>query len=192
MRSVWDEGQVQRHHLQCDLTSSACWSDAYSREQAAWLPCRREYENLRLESRAHSRNPFPQFPQGRRCLRRTSPRHHPRRGLATSPYPLTGWCSPPICRGVNSCRPPSDSDGVVPGGRCEGRRLLGEAAAEHLRRLCDRGGLPAANRLGVVLAGDFWAEPGCTRRGGGWERAGSVWSAFRRHLALGGRRPGES
>jgi 3',5'-cyclic-AMP phosphodiesterase len=59
----------------------------------------------------------------------------------------------------------------------EGRRLLGEVAAEHLRRLCERGDLPAANRLGVVLAGDFWAEPGCTRRGG-LGKVGLVWSAF--------------
>jgi hypothetical protein len=43
--------------------------------------------------------------------------------------------------------------------------------------LCDRGDLPAANRLGVVLAGDFWAEPGCTRRGG-LGKVGPVWSAF--------------
>jgi Icc-related predicted phosphoesterase len=59
----------------------------------------------------------------------------------------------------------------------EGRRLLGEVAAEQLRRLCERGDLPAANRLGVVLAGDFWAEPGCTRRGG-LGKVGPVWSAF--------------
>jgi Icc-related predicted phosphoesterase len=59
----------------------------------------------------------------------------------------------------------------------EGRRLLGEVAAEHLRRLCDRGDLPAADRLGVVLAGDFWAEPGSTRRGG-LGKVGPVWAAF--------------
>jgi Icc-related predicted phosphoesterase len=59
----------------------------------------------------------------------------------------------------------------------EGRRLLGEVAAEHLRRLCDRGDLPAADRLGVVLAGDFWAEPGSRRRGG-LGKVGPVWSAF--------------
>jgi Icc-related predicted phosphoesterase len=59
----------------------------------------------------------------------------------------------------------------------EGRRLLGEVAAEHLRRLCDHGDLPAGDRLGVVLAGDFWAEPGCTRRGG-LGKVGPVWSAF--------------
>jgi hypothetical protein len=43
--------------------------------------------------------------------------------------------------------------------------------------LCERGDLPAADRLGVVLAGDFWAEPGCTRRGG-LGKVGPVWSAF--------------
>jgi hypothetical protein len=59
----------------------------------------------------------------------------------------------------------------------EGRRLLGQVAAEHLRRLCDRGDLPAANKLGVVLAGDFWAEPGSTRRGG-LGKVGPVWAAF--------------
>jgi Icc protein len=59
----------------------------------------------------------------------------------------------------------------------EGRRLLGEVAAEHLRRLCARGDLPAADRLGVVLAGDFWAEPGSTRRGG-LGKVGPVWAAF--------------
>ncbi len=59
----------------------------------------------------------------------------------------------------------------------EGRRLLGEVAANYLRRLCDGGDLPPANRLGVVLAGDFWAELGCTRRGG-LGKVGPVWSAF--------------
>jgi Icc protein len=59
----------------------------------------------------------------------------------------------------------------------EGRRLLGQVAAEHLRRLCDRGDLPVANKLGVVLAGDFWAEPGFTRRGG-LGKVGPVWAAF--------------
>jgi Icc protein len=59
----------------------------------------------------------------------------------------------------------------------EGRRLLGEVAAEQLRRLSDRGDLPPANKLGVVLAGDFWSEPGSTRRGG-LGRVGPVWSAF--------------
>jgi Icc-related predicted phosphoesterase len=59
----------------------------------------------------------------------------------------------------------------------EGRRLLGEVAAECLRRLCGRGELPRADKLGVVLAGDFWAEPGCVRRGG-LGKVGPVWAAF--------------
>jgi hypothetical protein len=37
--------------------------------------------------------------------------------------------------------------------------------------------LPAADKLGIVLAGDFWAEPGSTRRGG-LGKVGPVWSAF--------------
>jgi Icc-related predicted phosphoesterase len=59
----------------------------------------------------------------------------------------------------------------------EGRRLLGEVAAEHLRRLSGSGDLPPAHKLGIVLAGDFWAIPGCTRRGG-LGKVGPVWSAF--------------
>jgi Icc protein len=61
----------------------------------------------------------------------------------------------------------------------EGRRLLGEVVAKQLRRLCDQGDLPAADKLGIVLAGDFWAEPGCMRRGG-LGKVGPVWSAFGR------------
>jgi hypothetical protein len=59
----------------------------------------------------------------------------------------------------------------------EGRRLLGQVAAEHLRRLCDRGDLPAPNKLGVLLAGDLWAEPGSTRCGR-LGKVGPVWAAF--------------
>jgi Icc-related predicted phosphoesterase len=65
----------------------------------------------------------------------------------------------------------------------EGRRLLGEVAAEAVAGLSASGRLPAGDRLGVVLAGDFWAEPGCTLRG----RSGDVrpvWEAFRRGRAL--------
>jgi Icc-related predicted phosphoesterase len=59
----------------------------------------------------------------------------------------------------------------------EGRRLLGQVAAEALAGLSESSRLPAGDRLGVVLAGDFWAEPGCIRRG----RSGDVrpvWEAF--------------
>jgi Icc-related predicted phosphoesterase len=60
----------------------------------------------------------------------------------------------------------------------EGRKLLGEVVAGELTRLSASGRLPGDDRLGVVLAGDFWAEPGCIRRG----RSGDVlpvWQAFR-------------
>jgi Icc-related predicted phosphoesterase len=60
----------------------------------------------------------------------------------------------------------------------EGRKLLGEVAAEAVARLSEAHQLPAGDRLGVVLAGDFWAEPGSVRRG----RSGDVrpvWEAFR-------------
>src|SRR5438552_1527455 len=36
----------------------------------------------------------------------------------------------------------------------EGRRLLGQVAAEHLRRASDRGDIPSRDKLGAVLAGD--------------------------------------
>lgn len=60
----------------------------------------------------------------------------------------------------------------------EGRRLLGEVAAERIADLSRAGRLPPADRLGIVLAGDLWAEPGTVRRG----RSGDVrpvWRAFR-------------
>lgn len=60
----------------------------------------------------------------------------------------------------------------------EGRRLLGEVAAEQISELSRAGRLPSADRLGIVLAGDLWAEPGAVRRG----RSGDVrpvWEAFR-------------
>ena len=60
----------------------------------------------------------------------------------------------------------------------EGRRLLGEVAAERIAELSGDGRLPPPERLGVILAGDLWAEPGSIRRG----RSGDVrpvWLAFR-------------
>jgi hypothetical protein len=48
----------------------------------------------------------------------------------------------------------------------EGPRLLGEVVAVHMAQLCEAGLLPPAERTGVILAGDMWAEPGCDKRGG--------------------------
>jgi len=63
----------------------------------------------------------------------------------------------------------------------EGPRLLGEVVAQELARLSTEGILPDAARTGVILAGDFWAEPGSSRRGGLGD-VGPVWDAFRRRF----------
>jgi hypothetical protein len=60
----------------------------------------------------------------------------------------------------------------------EGKEMLGEVAARELARVCADGLLPEAGQLGVVLAGDFWSEPGSTRRGG-IGGVGPAWGAFR-------------
>jgi len=75
--------------------------------------------------------------------------------------------------------PPNDKNPGSPARNFrEGRRLLGEVAAERIAALSAAGRLPPPERLGVVLAGDLWAEPGSFRRG----RSGDVrpvWAAFR-------------
>lgn len=60
----------------------------------------------------------------------------------------------------------------------EGRRLLGEVAAERIRALSGCGALPCRDRLGIILAGDLWAERGTIRRGGSGD-VRPVWQAFR-------------
>ncbi|MBY0229358.1 MAG: hypothetical protein K2W96_08780 [Gemmataceae bacterium] len=59
----------------------------------------------------------------------------------------------------------------------EGTRLLGEVVAERLHGMAEAGRLPPADRTGVLLAGDLWAEPGSTRRGGEGDVA-VVYQAF--------------
>jgi Icc protein len=103
--------------------------------------------------------------QGRELLPPTSRQCRPHR--RPRPANLEQGPDPPTNR---QCRTP------VPR-YSEGRRLLGEVVAKQLRRLCNRGDLPPADKLGVVLAGDFWAEPGSTRRGG-LGMVEPVWSAF--------------
>ena len=61
----------------------------------------------------------------------------------------------------------------------EGPRLLGEIAAEDLLQLAAKGILPPPDRTGVVLAGDFWTEPGSKKRGSRAGDVGPVWKAFR-------------
>jgi Icc-related predicted phosphoesterase len=57
-------------------------------------------------------------------------------------------------------------------------RLLGEAVAEELAVLCDLGGLPPRESIGVILAGDLYVDVSLSKRGGkGDVRA--IWQAFR-------------
>jgi len=56
-------------------------------------------------------------------------------------------------------------------------RLLGELVAETVDRLAGSKGIPSANQIGVLLAGDFYARPDPTRRGGLGDVT-SVWRAF--------------
>jgi Icc protein len=63
----------------------------------------------------------------------------------------------------------------------EGPRLAGEAVAEWLAGLCAIGRLPPAERVGVLLAGDLWSEPGCVKRGGLGDVT-PVWHTFAQHF----------
>ncbi len=62
-------------------------------------------------------------------------------------------------------------------------RLLGESVAECVEELASQGLLPATNRIGVVLAGDFYCCEGLDKRGGS-----GMCDQFGRHLhcAFGG------
>jgi len=57
--------------------------------------------------------------------------------------------------------------------------LLGETVAHDLERLGASAMLPPADEVGVILAGDFWADPNSRRRGGLGDVA-PVWNAFAR------------
>jgi len=61
----------------------------------------------------------------------------------------------------------------------EGARLLGQVVAAELDGLQARGQLPSPDRLGILLAGDLWAEPGSMKRGGAGDVA-PVWEALAR------------
>jgi Icc protein len=79
---------------------------------------------------------------------------------------------------------PGDTEALVLTADLQGRiddRLMGEAVAERVAALCDGKALPDAGRVGVVLAGDLWSEPGCRERGGEGDVSG-VWLAFARHF----------
>jgi 3',5'-cyclic-AMP phosphodiesterase len=75
--------------------------------------------------------------------------------------------------------PPTKNNPTAPSRALrEGDRLLGQVVAARLTELSAQGRLPAGDRLGVILAGDLWAIPGCTRRGGRGD-VRPVWEAFR-------------
>lgn len=63
-----------------------------------------------------------------------------------------------------------------PGGEA---RLLGEVVAEELAILAELGTLPSAGRVGVLLAGDFYAKPDLAAGRGGSGDVRLVWEAFR-------------
>ena len=56
-------------------------------------------------------------------------------------------------------------------------RLLGESVAECAEELAAQGLIPASERMGVVLAGDFYCREGLDKRGGSGD-VRSVWAAF--------------
>ncbi|HEY0074775.1 MAG TPA: metallophosphoesterase [Abditibacteriaceae bacterium] len=58
--------------------------------------------------------------------------------------------------------------------------LLGELAAQEVANLCEAGLLPPANKLGVLLCGDFYASPELQRGVSGLVDA--VWQAFQRRF----------
>ncbi len=57
------------------------------------------------------------------------------------------------------------------------QRLLGEGVAEQMDELSEARELPALGRVGVILAGDFYAIPGSQKRGG-FGPVQSVYRAF--------------
>lgn len=71
----------------------------------------------------------------------------------------------------------SDLQGVVRPQRNGPTTLLGIAVAEKLEELAFDGALPAAERTGVILAGDLYSVPDADKRGGHGDVA-EVWRAF--------------
>lgn len=84
---------------------------------------------------------------------------------------------------------PAQLDGLVCLADLQGRertpagpgRLLGLPVCEHLLTLAEDGRLPRPARLGVVIAGDLYAVPDLSRRGGCGDVT-AVWLAFARHF----------
>jgi 3',5'-cyclic-AMP phosphodiesterase len=96
----------------------------------------------------------------------------------------------PLLRGEVD-RLPEDVEAVIALSDLQGRALepkhggasvlLGEMVAEALAKLGKAGGLPPADRTGILLAGDLYASPNADTRGATGD-VRSVWSAFSRHF----------
>lgn len=85
--------------------------------------------------------------------------------------------------GVDGILVASDLQGVAADWRNGGlTRLLGEELADVLCELGERGEVPPAGRIGVVLAGDLFSFPEANRRGGHGD-VRSVWRAFASRFA---------
>jgi 3',5'-cyclic-AMP phosphodiesterase len=88
--------------------------------------------------------------------------------------------------GLDAIIATSDLQGVVPDARTDARTrvstLLGCAVAEALEELAFDEVVPAAERTGVVLAGDLYSVPGADKRGGFGDVA-EVWAAFAERFA---------
>lgn len=72
----------------------------------------------------------------------------------------------------------SDLQGIAPVTAADGAPgLVGEALAEQVEALADRGAVPAPAKIGVVLAGDLYSAPRADQRGASGD-VRSVWRAF--------------
>ncbi len=76
----------------------------------------------------------------------------------------------------------SDLQGVVTDPETGANRLLGLAVPEFLEELGDRGAIPRAERLGVLLAGDLFT-PLSGKERGGYGPVTAVWNAFAERFA---------
>ncbi len=92
----------------------------------------------------------------------------------------------PIMRGIVQDLPPTvdalllvaDLQGAVKSSNPDGGyRLLGEALADELVSLSERGTIPPKDRIGVLLAGDLHPGPTLEKRGGSGD-VRPVWRAF--------------
>lgn len=86
--------------------------------------------------------------------------------------------------GLNALFICSDLQGVLDS-RIDGRQTpeqLGVAVAQELRLLSECEEVPKADRIGIVLCGDFYTTPSLEKRGGSGD-ARPVWNEFAKNFA---------